>query len=83
MDRDWNITIDGLNQQQVQLLDVMWSFEDSVSFLDWKHTLNSDLRKEVDVLVQLIAMEMHEKEIQRMETYPDAEKILKKIAKKT
>ena len=78
-----DIRLEGLSEEQVELLDIMWSFDSSEDFLEWKYTLNNRLQMQVDVLVQLLGYEIMEREIQAMETYPDAEKILKKIAKNT
>lgn len=78
-----DIQLDGLNQEQVELLDIMWSCETTDDFLDWKYSLNDRLQMQVDVLVQLLGMEIMEREIRAMDYYPDAENILKKLAKKT
>lgn len=82
MPRD--IRLDGLNREQVELLDIMWSMDSTEDFLEWKYTLNRHLQREVDVLVQLLGLEIMEQQLEAMNGhYPDAEEILKKIAKKS
>lgn len=78
-----DIQLDGLNAEQVELLDIMWSFDSSEDFLEWKRTLNTRLQQQVETLVQLLGYEIMERELAAMTSYPDAENILKKIAKNT
>lgn len=78
-----DIRLEGLSEEQVELLDIMWSFDSSEDFLEWKQTLNHRLQMQVEVLVQLLGYEIMEREIQAMTSYPDAEKMLKKFVKNT
>lgn len=78
-----DIRLEGLSEEQVELLDIMWSFDSSEDFLEWKYTLNQRLQMQVEVLVQLLGYEIMEREIQAMDSYPDAKKMLKKFVKKT
>ena len=71
------ITIDGLTQQQVKLLDIMWSIYDIEVYDEWKSALNEELQDMVDVLEKLALYETLEQELQ---DFTQANKVLKKFA---
>jgi hypothetical protein len=71
------ITIEGLTQGQVKLLDIMWSIYDIEVYDEWKSALNEELQDMVDVLEKLVIYETLEEELQ---DFTQANKVLKKFA---
>lgn len=59
------ITIDGLTQQQVELLDTMWSIDGYDEYIEWKAALEQNTRKIVEVLESMvIAAELDAEEVE-------------------
>ena len=48
------ISIDGLTEYQVQLLDKMWSIDGYDEYTEWKEELKENTRKIVEVLESLV-----------------------------
>ena len=48
------ISIDGLTEHQVRLLDKMWSIDGYDEYTEWKEELKENTRKIVEVLESLI-----------------------------
>lgn len=59
------ITIDGLTEQQVHLLDTMWNIDGYDEYMRWKAELQENTRKIVEVLESLvIAAELDNEEVE-------------------
>lgn len=59
------ITIDGLTEQQVHLLDTMWNIDGYDEYMEWKEKLQENTRKIVEVLESLIlAAELDAEEVE-------------------
>lgn len=59
------ITIDGLTEYQVQLLDTMWSIDGYNEYMEWKNALTANTAKIVEVLESLIiAAELDNEEVE-------------------
>lgn len=71
------ITIEGLTQQHVKLLDIMWSIYDIEVYDEWKSALSLELQDTVDVLEKLALYETLEQELQ---DFTQAQEVLKKFA---
>jgi hypothetical protein len=71
------ITIEGLTQGQVKLLDIMWSIYDIEVYDEWKSALSLELQDTVDVLEKLALYETLEQELQ---DFTQANEVLKKFA---
>ena len=69
------ITIDGLTDKQVAMLDVMWSCETQEQLNDWKSYLTKQDQQMVDSLTILIQMEMIEEDVP-CSNYNDAREVL-------
>ena len=71
--------IDGLTEQQVKILDELWhcqTIEDMQRYLESK----SDAEiQEVVSLREMILLAHVDEEVEKMDSYPDAAKILKSI----
>ena len=48
------ISIDGLTEYQVQLLDTMWQIDGYDEYTEWKEKLQENTRKIVEVLESLV-----------------------------
>jgi len=76
------ITIDGLNERQCKLMDAIWSMESYDEVMAFRTTLHPLMRRELDVLLELLRYEALEPEIQAMRIYPDAVRAINKIIRK-
>lgn len=66
------ITIDGLTEYQVQLLDTMWNIDGYDEYMEWKTELQENTRKIVEVLESLIiAAELDAEEVEISEDVSD------------
>ena len=74
-------TIDGLTAEQCKVLDELWAcdtLEDMQELLDSK---SGDELREVITLREMIVLSLIDEDIEKMESYPDAETILRNIMK--
>jgi hypothetical protein len=77
------IQIDGLTQNQVEMLEVIWSFKTAQEFLDWQSSLSSVDHHQSYLLLTLLSLEMiDEKTMDPCFDLSQAKNILQKIAKK-
>jgi len=76
------MTIDGLTKEQVEMLDKLWSLDTMEEVRQFRSTLPRFRQQQIDTLMEIILQELAEEEITKMETFPDAEKILEKISKR-
>ena len=76
------MTIDGLTKEQVEMLDKLWSLDTMEEVRQFRSTLPQFRQQQIDTLMEIILQELAEDEITKMETFPDAEKILKEISKR-
>lgn len=73
------MTIDGLTAEQVKLLDAMWSLETADELASWMQTLSPSMTMQAMVLRDLLLLSGIDDDIELVDTYPEAEKMLKKI----
>ena len=74
-----SITIDGLTQEQVILLNVMWTIESEEELYTWKDKLSVRQSKMVDTLIALVVLEQLDADIIEEPDYSDASEILGKF----
>lgn len=68
-----------LTEHQVILLDTMWAIDSIEEFGKWYKKLTPSNKETVDVLVELIALGDIDERVQKMDSYPDAKKLLENI----
>lgn len=73
--------LDGLTEEQCQLLDKMWCL-DSVEDLEvWMRTLTASQMAQVRVLRELLFLSVIDDEVSEMKSFPDARMLLNSIMK--
>ena len=75
------ISIDGLNQEQIEMLDKLWSMDTVEEVNEFRNTLPRFRQQQIDTLMELVIHEMKEEELSLMERYPDAEEMLERLKK--
>lgn len=71
-----NITLTGLTQKQVDLLDIMWSMHSLEEFEAWQETLSAEQRHQSELLQQLVILELADKEVDSMDLQHQAKQVL-------
>jgi hypothetical protein len=69
------ITINGLTDKQVAMLDIMWGLGSQEGFNDWVSTLSTDDRELAEQLYWLLLIEIAESDTD--EDYTEANEVLK------
>lgn len=72
---DKQITITGLNEKQVTMLDIIWGLESQEDFDDWVFTLENDERELAEQMYWLLLIEIAESHTD--ENYTEANEVLK------
>ena len=76
------VKIDGLTDDQVVLLDMIYACDSYDELMGWTHELPKRTQLEVLTLIQILLHETIEEEmIKPMTSYPEAEQIINKIRK--
>ena len=76
------ISIEGLNDRQCKLMDAIWAMESYDEVMAFRTTLHPLMRRELDVLLELLRYEALEPEIQAMKIFPEAARAINKIKKR-
>ena len=76
------ISINGLTENQVALLDEMWACETFQEYEDFLETLGPTDRAEAMRLQYLVLLESLDEDMNTMSGYPEARKILHNIMNK-
>lgn len=50
------IQINGLTAHQVELLDMMWQFQELEELEAWKELLDSETQNEIDLLINMVVL---------------------------
>jgi hypothetical protein len=74
-----SFSINGLTQEQVEMLDQMWELESEEEFLIWYACLDEDKQHTADLLQRLLIMEAMDKDLMGTKKFPDAKKALSKF----
>jgi len=73
-----SIQLENLTPEQVEMCDIMWSFETLEEYLDWYQLLDEADQQQADTLQRLIVMEAVE-DLVDIDQYHDVRKYLKKF----
>lgn len=75
-----SIQIENLTPEQVEMCDIMWSFESAEEYLAWYELLDAEDQHQADVLQRLIIMESMEEMLSEVSNqYADIRRYLKKF----
>jgi hypothetical protein len=73
-----HIQLENLTPEQVEMCDIMWSFETLKEYLNWYELLDDEDQHQADVLQRLIIMESIE-ELVDLDHYQEVRGYLKKF----
>lgn len=74
------LTIENLTPEQVEMCDLMWSFETAEEYLEWYQLLDAPDQDQADVLQRLIIFESMEELLSEVSNqYADVRAYLKKF----
>ena len=71
--------IQGLTEEQIEMLDFMWTLDSMEEFDEWKATLDRRERLMADTLQRMVLMAALDDELETEKAYPDAKKLLKQF----
>ena len=75
-----SIQIENLTVEQVEMLDIMWSFDSAEEYLDWYNLLDAEDQEQAEVLQHLIILETMEEMLEEVSSgYTDIRDYLKKF----
>ena len=71
--------IEGLNEEQVEMLDFMWTLDSLEEFEEWKSTLDRREAIMADTLQRMVLMAALDADLETQKSYPEARKLLKQF----
>jgi len=71
--------IQGLTEEQVEMLDFMWSLDSMEEFEEWKSGLDRREQLMADTLQRMVLMASLDDALEAEKAYPDAKKLLKQF----
>lgn len=75
-----SIEIKNLTAEQVEMLDIMWSFDSAEEYLDWYHLLDVEDQEQADLLQHMIILETMDEMLEEVsDHYTDIKSYLKKF----
>ena len=75
-----SIQIENLTPEQVEMCDIMWSFDSAEEYIDWYELLDDEDKRQADILQRMIILEsMEEMLAETNNTYRQARNYLKKF----
>ena len=75
-----SIEINNLTAEQVEMLDIMWSFDSAEEYLTWYHLLDAEDQEQADVLQHMIILETMDEMLEEVsDNYSDIKSYLKKF----
>lgn len=75
-----SIQLENLTPEQVEMCDLMWSFETAEEYLEWYELLDGEDQRQADVLQRLIIQESMEEMLTEISSqYKDVREYLKKF----
>jgi hypothetical protein len=75
-----NIQIDGLTQEQCDMLDVMWALDSEEEFLEWyENMLSPKEQLQCDTLQRLVLLETFDELMSHEKKFPEANDVLRKF----
>jgi hypothetical protein len=75
-----SIQIENLTPEQVEMCDIMWSFESAEEYVEWYELLDNEDKRQADVLQRMIILESMEEMLAEVnDNYRHARNYLKKF----
>jgi len=75
-----SIEIKNLTAEQVEMLDIIWSFDSAEEYLNWYHLLDAEDQEQADVLQHMIILETMDEMLEEVSNnYTDIKSYLKKF----
>ena len=74
-----SIRIDNLTEEQVEMLDIMWSFEMLDELEEWQSTLNVRRRRMSEQLMSLVLIESLDEALAEQKEFPEVKALLSKF----
>jgi len=75
-----SIEIKNLTAEQVEMLDIMWSFDSAEEYLNWYHLLDAEDQEQADVLQRMIILETMDEMLEEVsDNYTDVKSYLKRF----
>ena len=75
-----SIEIKNLTAEQVEILDIMWSFDSAEEYLAWYHLLDAEDQEQADILQHMIILETMDEMLEEVsDNYTDIKSYLKKF----
>ena len=75
-----SIQIENLTPEQVEMCDIMWSFESAEEYVEWYELLDDEGKRQADVLQRMIILESMEEMLAEVnDNYRQARNYLKKF----
>ena len=75
-----SIQIENLTPEQVEMCDIMWSFESAGEYVEWYELLDDEDKRQADVLQRMIILESMEEMLAEVnDNYRHARNYLKKF----
>ena len=75
-----SIEIKNLTAEQVEMLDIMWSFDSAEEYLTWYHLLDAEDQEQADLLQHMIILETMDEMLEEVsDNYSDIKSYLKKF----
>ena len=75
-----SIQIENLTPEQVEMCDIMWSFDSAEEYIEWYELLDDEDKRQADILQRMIILEsMEEMLAETNNTYRQARNYLKKF----
>ena len=75
-----SIQIENLTPEQVEMCDIMWSFESAEEYVEWYELLDDEDKRQADVLQRIIIQESMEEMLGEISNqYADIRAYLKKF----
>ena len=75
-----SIEIKNLTAEQVEILDIMWSFDSAEEYLAWYHLLDAEDQEQADLLQHMIILETMDEMLEEVsDNYTDIKSYLRKF----
>ena len=72
------VTIQGVNNRQKEMLDIMWCLDDYEDVEEWKSSLSSQEQQQADLLEELIMLAVVDEMLEE-DSFKEANEIINKI----
>lgn len=73
-----SISITGLTEEQIEMLDVMWALDSMEEYFEWYNQLSYRDQLQAETLQRLIILETIDSSFENAKVYPDAKRLLSK-----